>query len=447
MIVWLIWRTNVWKSTIFNRLLWTHRAIVTDISWTTRELLVEEGTLAWRPVTYIDSPGLDTFEEELPFIEEIIEQADILLFVVDAKKDLWDHEHRISKMIIDSGMKQQTVLIVNKCDGKVYSGRVELILAEFYQLWYPETIPCSAVQAEWLEEMVDAVLHRAKSQDLIGPAKKVIKDNSRLPIAIIWRPNVWKSTLLNKLVWQTLSHVQDEPWTTLDYIHANFEWNWTKFTLYDTAWIRRKKKIAGIERIAYAKTMSMVEYIMPVIVFVLDMTEWMTHRDKSLLGELIHKWLPLVIALNKVDQYSKDEIARMVSQMPLQRSFWWIPYVPISAKDWIGLPQLMKKIEQVYAASNYHISTSELNKSLQKSWILSPPTFPKNKICKWKYLTQVGEFPPTFMISVNNKEYANFSFKRWIEWNIRKIYSFEWNPIKLKIKSKVDTNPFTTKAE
>lgn len=445
MIIWFIWRTNVGKSSLFNRLIWTHRAIITDISWTTRELLVEKWTLAWRNVTYIDSPWLDTFEEEIPFINEIIEQADVLVFVTDWKRELWDHEYRIHKMIIESWKMQQTVLVVNKCDGKVYNGKAELILADFYQLWYEYTFPCSAEQAEWLEELVDGILEIAKSKQLIWPAEKKEEKLESLPIAIIWRPNVWKSTLLNKLVWQDLSHVQDEPWTTLDYIYANFEWNWKNFTLYDTAWIRRRKKIAGIEKIAYAKTMSMIDYTTPVIVFVLDMDEWMTHRDKSLLGEIIHKWVPLVIALNKIDNYSKDEVQRMIRQMPLQKSFWWIPYIPISAKEWIWLPQLMTKIEHVYASSLHHISTAELNKKIQRSWILSPPTFPKNKICKRKYITQIGEFPPTFMISVNNKEYANFSFKRWLESAIRNVFPFEWNTIKLKMSSKVDTNPYLEK--
>ena len=160
--IWLVGRTNVWKSSIFNRLIGSHRAIVTDISGTTRELIHEERD----GVVFIDSPGLATFDEERPFLEEVIADSDLILFVVDSKEAYGQHDDVIKWMIIDAGKKEGTLLVVNKLDGKVYSDERHMILAEWYAQWFEELVGVSAEQVQWLEQIRDWIQEQQKERGL-----------------------------------------------------------------------------------------------------------------------------------------------------------------------------------------------------------------------------------------------------------------------------------------
>lgn len=440
--IWLVGRTNVGKSTLFNRLLWSYRAIVTDISGTTRELLREESVLGHKDILLIDSPGLENVEEEMQFIQEIIQECDILLFVIDGKADLWEQEYRIREMILENGKKDQTILVANKLDDKVYHGKADIFLSEFYSLGFGYITPISAEQQQWLEQLVRTITAMPHRKDT--PAH-ISEHSIDIPLAILWRPNVGKSTLLNRLMGEELSYVQDEPGTTLDYITAHFERDGQSIALYDTAGIRKKKKIVWLERIAYAKTMSMLDHIRPVVVFVLDVVEWLTHRDKSILGEIIKMWLPLIIAINKIDMMEPKDVDHAIDAMRLDLWFRWIPYVRISGLEWYGLPKILQNVTKVYNSATTRVPTSGLNKLLYQARVTTPPRFPKNKICKRKYISQVEDNPPTFNLSVNNKQYANFSFQQRVENIIRKEYGFEWVPIKFTFTNKVEKNPYLQK--
>jgi len=442
--IWLVWRTNVGKSTLFNRIVWSFRAIVTDISGTTRELLQEEISLGGKPVSLVDSPGLENVDQEMEFIEQIIQESDMLLFVIDGKADLGEQEYRIRDLILENQMKDRTILVINKLDAKVYTPEVDMLIADFYALWFWSLVPMSAEQYEWIDILNDEIHALAKEQELVRASWPKVK-HTWVPLAILWRPNVGKSTLLNKLVGEELSHVQDVPGTTLDYISATFTREGTDIHVVDTAGIRKKSKIVWLEKIAYSKTMHMLSYTRPVVVMVLDSSEGMTHRDKTLLWEITWMWLPLIIALNKIDLMEPQDADYMVKQIRTQTWFAWIPLVKISWAEWIALPKLISTVKQVYEEASQHIKTSDLNKVLQKARLTSPPRFPKNKVCKWKYISQVEEYPPVFSLSVNNKEYANFAFKRRVEKNIRKVFGFQWVPIRLRFINKVDVNPYLEK--
>ncbi len=423
--------------------MWSYRAIVTDISGTTRELLHEHITIAGKPTVLIDSPWLEDINKEMQFIEQIIEESDVLLFVVDAKDEITEQEYRIRDLILKHQKKEQTILIGNKLDSKVYGPEAELLIADLYILWISRVVPMSAEQYEGLDLLTDELHDLAKDQHIPRNKGPKVK-HTWTPIAIIGRPNVGKSTLLNKLVGEELSRVEDKPGTTLDYITATFTREGKEFQLFDTAGIRKKSKIVWLEKIAYAKTVDMLYYTKPVVAMIIDIQEWMTHRDKSLLGEIIRMWLPIVIGLNKIDLVEPEEADYMIKKIRTQAWFDRIPIIKISGQAWISLPKLLKKIYDVYARANDHVKTAELNKTLQKAWLTSPPRFPKNKICKWKYISQVDQYPPIFSLSVNNKEYANFAFKRRVEKVIRKSYGFEGVPIKLSFINKVDKNPYLT---
>lgn len=457
--IWLVGRTNVWKSSIFNRLVGSHRAIVTDIAGTTRELIREERD----GVVFIDSPGLATFDEERPFLEEVIEQSDLLLFVVDSKASYWQHDDVIKWMIIDSAKKEKTLLVVNKLDGKVYSEERHMILAEWYSQWFEELVWVSAEQVQWLEQIRDWIQEqqkllwlkassfqdRYKKHDIDHRRSLESKDtkfeSSNTPICIIWRPNVGKSTLLNTLVGEWVSHVSPVAGTTLDYLSSKFDFQGNTYTIYDTAGIRKRWKMHGLERIAYSKTTTLLDHIRPVIVLLIDLEEWLTKRDASLIWEVEMKWLPMVLVCNKIDNMTKEESQLALGTILRRHEFLkFIPHVLISAQDAINLPEMMRQLKKVYINRSCRITTWKLNDALTKARLTNPPHFPKNNICKWKYITQIETAPPVFMLSVNNKEYANFSFKRWVENALRKQFSLLGSPVKLVFSSKADTNPYVS---
>lgn len=458
MIIWLVGRTNVGKSTIFNRLLWTFRAIVTDIAGTTRELLREEVTWSWQKVILVDSPWLERFSEEKEFIQQIIDESDVILFVVDGKVELGEQDIVIRDMILQSEKKKHVILLVNKLDGKVYGEDVQVLLADYYALGFETLIPLSAKEEEGMRFVAEAI--HIKSQKLTAESTKqdwAIKleigkeshqqDTQTLSLAIVWRPNVGKSTLLNTLVGEEIAWVQDKPWTTLDYITAEFLYKGKKICLYDTAGVRKRGKTVGLEKIAYAKTVKMIEWVKPVVVLLVDLEEGLTHRDKSLIGEMVRLGIGIVVAVNKIDIFTPDIVDKSLKK--IRHNLWFdrIPLLQISWKNTLWLSKLLESILRVHHDYKRRVATAKLNKVLNEAWIQSPPRFPKNKICKRKYITQVDEKPPTFVLSVNNKAYANFSFIGRIEKVLRKNFGFQWVPLVMKFVSKVEKNPYLIKKE
>lgn len=445
----LVGRTNVGKSTLFNRLLWTFRAIVADIAWTTRELLHEEGKVRDIPVIFVDSPGLADFEQEVVFLKEIIDTADIILFVGDGKQGITSQEEKIAALIFSAGKKDKTLVAVNKMDKKVWSSAGDMILAERYQLGFSDVYGLSAQQYEGVEEFRDTLYERLQGIQYAQERVWIVEDNSStkdtdLPLVIVGRPNVGKSTLLNTLIGEEIAQVSPIAGTTLDYIKAPLAFHGHTIMLYDTAGIRKKGKIHNLERIAYEKTQALISFVKPVVIMVIDMVEGVTQRDKSLLGELLELGTPMIIAANKIDTFPREEQEKAIKRVQRFMPCPWVPFVGISAEKGFGVPQLMQHVIKVTEAAKRRVNTAQLNKVLQDARLLSPPRFPKNKICKRKYVTQVDTIPPTFMLSVNNEEYANFAFQNRCENIIRKKFWFSGVPIRLVFRGKSAQNPFAT---
>lgn len=211
MVIGLVGRTNVGKSTLFNRLVGTYRAIVTDIAGTTRELLRESTAFEGRSVEVVDSPGLADFEDELQFIQQIINESDVLLFVVDGKGSVTQQDERIKELIVQAGKKPQTILVVNKLDKKVYRDDIAVFLADRYQLGFETVLPLSAQQHEGLEELSETLHELVRAADVEETQEPGEDESPVVPLAIVGRPNVGKSTLLNTLSGEYLAHVQDTP--------------------------------------------------------------------------------------------------------------------------------------------------------------------------------------------------------------------------------------------
>ena len=437
--IWLVGATNVGKSTLFNRLIWQFRAIVTDIPGTTVDILYHELTLddAWL-VKFADSPWLEEFDAERPFIKKIIDESDLILFLIDDTVWITAKEQHIHSYIMETNKAANTLLIINKLDVTYKPQELDLATSAYYELCIENIIWVSAKSEYNVLAVKDYI------EDYFKNHKDVEKNKKENPIkqkvtglAIIGKPNVGKSTLLNKLVWEELSKVEDYLGTTRDYITWEFTFEGKNYKVYDTAWIRKKWSIHGIEKIAYDKIKWMLEYARPTIIFMIDGEQWVTHRDMTLLAEINNLALPVIVTVNKMDLL--DTKQKKVIEQKVQSHLDYAKYihiVPIVAIEWKWLKSLMKMVDNISWEAERRIDTNELNKAINMDMIKRPPRFPKNKICKLYYITQVDINAPTFVWFINKKNRANFAFKKWIDNTIRKHFGFIWTPIVIRFREK-----------
>ena len=436
--IWLVWATNVWKSTLFNRLIGQFRAIVTDVPGTTVDIIYHEMEIDWiGKVAFGDSPWLLEFDQERVFIKKIIDESDLILFVIDDTVWITAKEHSIYSYIMEKNKWKQTLLVANKLDVNYKSNQIDLAIADYYELGIENVIWISAKNELNLTEIEDFIVNYFKDKENISDENEEDDEEKPIPIAIIWKPNVWKSTLLNFLVWKELAKVEDYLGTTRDYITWDFEYNWQKYRVYDTAWLRKKGSIHGIEKIAYDKIRGMLEYVRPCIIFMIDWAEWVTHRDMTLLAEINNLALPIMVAVNKMDLLDSKQKKQI--QLSVQANLdyaKYIPIVPIVAKEWKWVNIMLDMLEDIISEAEKRIDTNELNKAINTEMIKRPPRFPKNKICKLYYITQIDINAPTFVAFINKKDRANFAFKKWIENSIRNNFWFVWTPIVIRFKEK-----------
>ncbi len=448
--IWLVGSTNVGKSTLFNRLINQFRAIVTDIPGTTTDILYHTASLDdLGEVVFVDSPGLLEFNEERPFIQKIIDESDIILFVIDDVVGITAKEQHIFEYIQKQHKKNQTILIVNKLDKKRKESETEIALSDYYSLGFDDVVGISAKTKRNLPELQDLLikkkyfLEEKLSETPLDeqPAKSVNMVDKGIPIAILGKPNAGKSTLLNTLVGKQLSKVENIPGTTRDYVMGSFVMNKKTYTIYDTAGIKKQTTMHVIEKIAYQKTMDMLEYVRPVVIFVIDATLGVSHRDMTLLEEINRLALPIIFALNKSDLLTKKEMETMIKATQRMMDFAkYIPILPISALTGEGTKEFFTFVHALRKESEKRIGTTELNKIISTEFFQRPPRFPKNKICKIMYMTQVDINAPTFLAFVNHKTRANFSFKKWIENTLRKHFGFVGVPLVIRFKDRKEGN-------
>lgn len=443
--IWLVWSTNVWKSTLFNRLIGQFRAIVTDVPGTTVDIIYHEMEIdGIGKVAFGDSPWLLEFDQERVFIKKIIDESDLILFVLDDTVWITAKEQSIYSYIMETNKWKQTLLVVNKLDVNYKPSQIDLAIADYYELWIENVIWISAKNELNITEIEDFIVNYFKNSqkslnlsDVSDEEDQEDEWENPTPIAIIWKPNVWKSTLLNFLVWKELAKVEDFLWTTRDYITGDFEYDGHKYRVYDTAWLRKKGSIHGIEKIAYDKIKAMLEYVRPCIIFMIDGSEWVTHRDMTLLAEINNLALPIMVAVNKMDLLDAKQKKQI--QLAVQSNLdyaKYIPIVPIVAKEWKWVTTMLDMMQNIVDEAEKRIDTNELNKAINFEMIQRPPRFPKNKICKLYYITQIDVNAPTFVAFINKKDRANFAFKKWLENSIRKNFGFVGTPIVIRFKEK-----------
>lgn len=442
--IWLIGATNVGKSTLFNRLIGQFRAIVTDIPGTTTDIINHKMQLDTGDVlTFFDSPGLLDFTDEVPYIEWIIQHSDLLLFMIDDTVGITAKEQHILDLIRKEKKQDQTFLIVNKLDLKRKESDTELAISDYYTFWFKQVIWVSAKTERNLLEIHDQIETFLKERKNTNPTANLNAweienlDKEKTKIAILGKPNAGKSTLLNTLVSKSLAKVSDIAGTTRDYLVWEFTYKGKDYIAYDTAGIKKKSQIHGIEKIAYDKTNSMLEYLRPIVIFMIDCTQGITHRDLTLLQEIHSLALPMIFVLNKVDLVNPKVINWMIANTQEHLSFAkYLPIVPMIAKDGSWIDEMMKMVNLLQKENQKRIQTRELNQTLQTEYLQRPPRFPKSKIAKILYATQIAVDAPTFVIFVNHKSRVNFSFKKRIENTIRRHFGFIWVPLVIKYKNR-----------
>lgn len=445
--IWIVWATNVWKSTLFNRLIWQFRAIVTDIHWTTTDIIQHQTQIDdLGSVSFFDSPGLSSFQAEQKFIRKIIDESDLILFVIDDSAGITAKESSIFDYIIWKNKKKNTILVINKIDKNYKEKEYDMATADYHHLWFEKIIWVSGKKWKNIDLLKMMVSDYFQDQIWKWFFKNTEEEKETkfqkpdwIAIAIMWKPNVGKSTLLNKFVGKYLSKVENLPWTTRDYIVGSFEYWKQKYTIYDTAGIKNKWSMHWIEKIAYDKTLDMLKFIRPIVLFLVDSVEDISHRDKTILHEIEHIALPIIFCLNKTDLLNNKESKIGVEKAKFHLNFAkHIPIIPISAKIWTGTNDIFDMIKNIKQEVNKRIETNKLNKIISTEIITRPPRFPKNKICKIFYITQTDVDAPTFIAFVNHKDRANFAFKKWIDNVIRKHFGFIWVPLIIKFRERTE---------
>lgn len=429
----IVGRPNVGKSALFNRLIGRRTAIVEDLPGTTRDRIYGEAEWAGRTVRIVDTGGLEA-DDEGPFsplvrrqIEQAIEEADLILLLVDARDGVTAADDEIAEMLRRSG--KPVLLIANKADNQA---RVE-DATQFYELGLGDPLPISAYHGHGVGDMMDAVF------ELLPPPEDPDEKVAGLRIAIIGRPNVGKSALLNAILGEERVIVSDIPGTTRDVIDTEFTYQGNRLTLLDTAGIRRRGRIErGVERHSVGRAEAALERA-DVALAVMDASEPATAQDIHVIGYAEQAHTALLVVINKADLLpddgeSEDRIRRLVRHRI--KFAPWAPVLFISALKGEGLDQLLDLTVQVGDSRDTRVPTSELNNVIRRAMVAHAPPSIQGHRLKVLYVTQAAVRPPTFVFFVNNRDLLHFSYSRFLENTLREAFDFRGTAIKLNFKSR-----------
>ena len=433
-VVAIVGRPNVGKSTLFNALAGEMISIVKDTPGVTRDRIYADVTWLDRKFTMIDTGGIEPDSSDLILsrmreqAQIAIDVADVIIFITDVKDGLVDSDDKVADMLRRS--QKPVILVVNKVDSVQ---KYQMDVYEFYNLGIGEPIAISAANRMGLGDMLDMVVS-------YFPEKTEDEEEEDIPkIAIVGKPNVGKSSLINKLIGEERVIVSDIAGTTRDAVDTRVKRNGREYIFIDTAGLRRKAKIKEeIERYSVIRTVTAVERA-DIAVIMIDAEEGVTEQDAKIAGIAHERGKGVIIAVNKWDAIEKDDktiykhtekIRDVLSYMPYARLLF------ISAKTGQRLQKLFEVIDVVIENRSLRIQTGVLNEILAEAVTLQQPPSDKGKRLKIFYITQVGVKPPTFVIFVNDKELMHFSYVRYLENKIRDAFGFEGTSLKFIIRER-----------
>lgn len=432
-VVAIVGRPNVGKSTLFNMIAGERIAIVKDTPGVTRDRIYADVSWLNYNFTLMDTGGIepDTSNQMLRSMREqaemAIEMADVVMFLVDVGQGLVDADFKVADMLRRA--KKKIVLVVNKVDN--YEKMLPDVY-EFYNLGIGDPHPISSLNKVGLGDMLDEVT-------ALFPEKVEEEEDERPRIAIVGKPNVGKSSLINKLLGENRVIVSDVAGTTRDAIDTDIVWNDKEYVFIDTAGLRRKNKIKEeIERYSILRTVSAVERA-DVVILMIDAEEGITEQDAKIAGIAHDRGRGMIIAVNKWDAIEKDNHSVKEYTNKIRNTLSFMPYAEImfiSAKTGQRVPKIFDSIETVIQNHNLRIATGVLNEILAEAVVMQQPPSDKGRRLKIFYITQVSVKPPTFVIFVNDKRLMHFSYTRYLENRIRDAFGFSGTPLRFLVRER-----------
>jgi len=435
-IVAIVGRPNVGKSTLFNALAGENISIVKDTPGVTRDRIYADVTWLDHIFTLIDTGGIEPDSKDIILsqmreqAQTAIDTADVIIFLTDVRQGLQDADSKVADMLRRSG--KPVILVVNKVDSfQKYMADVY----EFYNLGIGDPVAVSAASRLGIGDMLDAVAEYFPAHD--GEEE----EDGRPKIAIVGKPNVGKSSIINKLTGENRVIVSHIAGTTRDAIDTDIRWNKKEYVFIDTAGLRRKNKIKEeLERYSIIRTVTAVERA-DVVVVVIDATEGVTEQDAKIAGIAHDRGKAVIIAVNKWDAIEKDDktIYRFTEKVKNILSFMqYAEIIFISAKTGQRLPKLYETIDMVSENHAMRVQTGVLNEIMAEAVAMQQPPSDKGKRLRLYYITQASVKPPTFVIFVNDKELMHFSYTRYIENQIRHTFGFRGTPLRFIIRERKD---------
>ncbi|MEQ8153475.1 MAG: ribosome biogenesis GTPase Der [Clostridiaceae bacterium] len=432
-IVAIVGRPNVGKSTLFNRLAGKRISIVEDTPGVTRDRVYAEAEWLNHNFTMIDTGGIEPENENI-IVKQMrrqaqiaIETADVIVFIVDGKEGLTGADHEVAQMLRKS--KKPVVLVVNKID----SLKDENNAWEFYNLGIGDPITISASQGLGLGDMLDRIVEHFKNIAEEDEEEEYIK------IAMVGKPNVGKSSLINKLLGEERVIVSDVPGTTRDAIDSYLETEEGKFMLIDTAGLRRKSKVKEeIERYSVIRTYTAIERA-DVCILIIDAQEGVTDQDEKIIGYAHELNKAIMVIVNKWDLIEKDDKTMANYQKELMGQLKFMPYATylfISALTGQRVHKVLELAKYCYTNYSKRISTGILNEVINKAVLMKEPPIVGLKRLKIFYATQVATKPPKFIFFVNDKNASHFSYERYLENQLRESFDFKGTGIEIEYRER-----------
>jgi len=449
-VVALVGRPNVGKSTLFNRLAGERLAVVDDTPGTTRDRKVAEAE--WNGITFdiVDTGGIDPTNlrrkeplsvdsaDYIPHIRAQAEmaayEADVILFLVDVENGVTPADQEVAGILRNLQQKRAgklwppVLLIVNRCDNSQRRAQA----AEFYRLGMGDPIPVSALHGTGTGDMLDQLIESMGTK-----ARPELEPDTSVKIAIVGRPNVGKSSLLNRLLGEERVIVSPIPGTTRDAVDTQLTYHGTPITLIDTAGIRRRGRIEpGVEKYSVLRALKAMDRA-DVVLLLVDATEGVAAQDAHIAGMAIDKMKSVVVVVNKWDAISKDTHTMPAYTLHVREQLNFLDYVPvlfISALTGQRIGQVLPTALRVQEERLRRIPTGEFNRLLQQALSAHAPPARKGKQLKITFASQVRSNPPTFLFHVNDPELVHFSYQRYLENRIRHHYSFLGTPLRLSFR-------------
>ena len=433
-IVAIVGRPNVGKSTLFNVIAGDSIAIVKDTPGVTRDRIYADCSWLNYNFTLIDTGGIEPDSSDVILSQMrdqaqiAIDTADVIIFLVDVRQGLTDADGKVADMLRRS--QKPVVLCVNKVDS---FKKMEADVYEFYNLGIGDPIPVSASNHQGVGDLLEAVSNHFKKDGSESD------DDDRPRIAIVGRPNVGKSSIVNRLVGEKRVIVSDIAGTTRDAIDTPLKRNGREYILIDTAGLRRKSKIhEDLERYSIIRTVTAVERA-DVVVMVIDAAEGVAEQDAKIAGIAHERGKGVIIAVNKWDAVEKDDKTIYKMTEKIKQTLAYMPYaefVFISAKTGQRLDKLFELIDMIIENQSMRIATGVLNEILAEAVAMQQPPSDKGRRLKIFYMTQISVKPPTFVVFVNDKKLTYYSYTRYIENQIRNAFGFRGTPLRFIIRER-----------